>query len=58
MEGIELNGWFHTGLVGKRQERRQLEYPGKHGRIFKKQDEVRGMIWLRMRTSGGHLGKL
>jgi hypothetical protein len=42
-------------MSGKRDK---LEYSGEHWRIFKEQDEARGLIWPRIRTSGVHLGKL
>jgi len=51
------DGFYRTGgqMSGKRD---QLEYPDEHWRIFKEQDGAPGLIWLRIRTSGGHLGKL
>jgi hypothetical protein len=39
-------------------KRDQLEYPDEYWRIFKEQDGAGGLVWLRIRTSGGHLGKL
>jgi hypothetical protein len=36
----------------------QLKYPDEYWKIFKEQDGVRGLIWLRTWTIGGHWRKL